>query len=180
MPDRQIYLRIEGIPDYSPVDPGGGVAPPKQYRRDCMRTTGHENATIPLAEVNARRVDALVYREYVDPDYLIPKPDKLIVSDVNEPVFNRRVPGSVIYAHPGDVLRIHVFNADFMPLARSQAAPRHSRSSRRRTPRSHHRALTSASSSQAGEFRRRDAGSASARSRCAPRTTRRPPLALCS
>jgi len=115
MPDRQIYLRIEGIPDYSPVDPGGGIAPPKQFRRDCMRTTGHEDATIPLAEVNARRVDALVYREYVDPDYLIPKPDKLIVADVNEPVFNRRVPGTVIYAHPGDVLRIHVFNADFIP-----------------------------------------------------------------
>src|SRR5262245_4083445 len=115
MPDRDVYLRIEGVPDYSPVDPAGPAAPPKQSRRDCMRTTGHEDATIPLSEVNARRVDALVYREYLDPDYLIPKPDKLIVTDVNEPVFNRRVPGTVIYANPGDVLRIHVFNADFMP-----------------------------------------------------------------
>jgi hypothetical protein len=115
MADRNVYLRIEGIPDYSPVDPGGGAAPPKQYRRDCMRTAGHDDATIPQAEVKAREVDALIYREYVDPDYLIPKPDKLIVADVNEPVFNRRVPGTVIYAHPGDVLRIHVFNSDFMP-----------------------------------------------------------------
>src|SRR5262249_53610848 len=32
-----------------------------------------------------------------------------------EPAFTRRVPGTVIYAHPGDWLRIHVKNADGVP-----------------------------------------------------------------
>lgn len=115
MPDRDIYLRIEPILDYSPVDPETKVAPPKQYRRDCMRNPGHEDTTIPLAEVEARRLTALVYREYLDPDYLIPKPDKIVAADVNEPAFNRRVPGTVIYARPDDRLLIHVFNADSTP-----------------------------------------------------------------
>jgi len=34
---------------------------------------------------------------------------------VNEPAFTRRVPGTVIYARPGDWLRIHVKNADNSP-----------------------------------------------------------------
>jgi hypothetical protein len=46
---------------------------------------------------------------------LFPKPDKLIAADVNEPAFTRRVPGTVIYARPGDWLRIHVKNADNSP-----------------------------------------------------------------
>src|SRR5262249_17985805 len=32
-----------------------------------------------------------------------------------EPVFTHRVPGTVIYAHPGRRLHIHVLNADAMP-----------------------------------------------------------------
>ena len=63
----------------------------------------------------ARRLTALIYREYLDPQYLIPKPDKLVAADVNEPAFTRRVPGTVLYASPGDWLRIHVKNADFSP-----------------------------------------------------------------
>jgi plastocyanin len=115
MPIRDIYLKIEQIPDYSPVDPDPHVIPPKRYRRDCMRNHGHEDGTIPLMEVNARRLTALVYREYLDPNYLIPKPDKLVLADVNEPVFGHHIPGTVIYAHPGDHLLIHVMNADMMP-----------------------------------------------------------------
>lgn len=115
MADRDVYLKIEPILDYSPVDPEDKVAPPKQFRRDCMRNMGHEDATIPLAEVNARRLDALIYREYIDAGYYIPKPDKLVLADVNEPAFNRRVPGTVIYTQPGERLHIHVFNADSMP-----------------------------------------------------------------
>jgi len=36
-------------------------------------------------------------------------------ADVNEPAYTRRVPGTVIYAQPGDILRIHVKNADITP-----------------------------------------------------------------
>ena len=113
MPVRHIFLKIEEIVDYSPVEPSPHAA--ANYRRDCMRNTGHEDATIPLSEVNARRLTALIYREYLDPDYLIPKPDKLVLADVNEPIFTHRVPGAVIYARPGDRLHIHVLNADTMP-----------------------------------------------------------------
>jgi copper chaperone CopZ len=80
-----------------------------------MRNLGHEDGTIPLSEVDARRLDALIYREYLDPGYLIPKPDKLVLADVNEPVHAHRVPGTVIYAYPGDHLHIKVVNGDTMP-----------------------------------------------------------------
>ena len=110
---RNIYLKIEAIPDYSPVEPSGHAG--AHYRRDCMRNSGHEDGTIPVSEVDARRLDALIYREYLDPGYLIPKPDKLILTDVNEPVFPHRVPGTVLYANPGDHLHIRVVNADTMP-----------------------------------------------------------------
>jgi plastocyanin len=115
MPTRDIYLKIETIPDYSPVEPDDHVSPPIKYRRDCMRNMGHEDGTIPADEVAARRLTALIYREYLDPQYLMPKPDKLIAADVNEPAFTRRVPGTVIYAKPGDWLRVHVKNADINP-----------------------------------------------------------------
>ena len=109
---RHVYLRIEEIVGYSPVEPTLHTG---TYRRDCMRNTGHEDATIPLSEVNARSLTALVYREYLDPDYLVPKPDKIVQADVNEPIYTHRVPGTVIYARSGDRLHIHVFNADGMP-----------------------------------------------------------------
>jgi hypothetical protein len=73
MATRHIYPRIDDIAGYSPIEP----SPHGDYRRDWMRNTGQEVATIPVSEVNARRLDALIYREYLDPDYLIPKPDKL-------------------------------------------------------------------------------------------------------
>src|SRR5216684_7417166 len=110
MATRHIYLKIEQIFNYSTVEPELKVMPPKQYRRDCMRNSGHADTTIPVAEVNARRLTALVYREYLDPGYLMPRPDKLVPADVNEPVFSRRVPGALIYAQPGERLKIHVLN----------------------------------------------------------------------
>ncbi len=112
MPIRNIYLRIEQIPNYSPVAPDPMASPPRQYQRDCMRNPGHEDGNIPISEVNARTLTALVYREYLDPNYLIPKPEKLVLADVNEPVYHRRVPGTVIYTQPGERLKIHVLNAD--------------------------------------------------------------------
>ncbi len=110
---RHVYLKIEEILGYSPVEPSSHAA--ANYRRDCMYNTGHEDGTIPLSEVNARRLNALIYREYLDPDYLIPKPDKLVLADVNEPIYSHRVPGTVIYTRPGDRLHIHVLNGDVMP-----------------------------------------------------------------
>ena len=74
---RDIYLKIERIADYSPVEPDDHVTPPIQYRRDCMRSDNHEDGNIPGDEVDARRLTALIYREYLDPQYLIPKPDSL-------------------------------------------------------------------------------------------------------
>ncbi len=112
---RDVYLKIQVIPNYSPVEPDDHVSPPIQYRRDCMRNPGHEDGTIPDDEVASRRLTALVYREYLDPQYLVPKPDKIIAADVNEPAFTRRVPGTVIYVRPGDWLRIHVKNSDIAP-----------------------------------------------------------------
>ena len=111
-PCRDIYLKIEPIEDYSPVEPQEKSVPPIEYGRDCMRNEGHEDGTIPEPEIQARSLTALVYREYLDPDYLVPKVDKLIQADINEPVFDRRAPGTVIYTRPGETLCIHVLNGD--------------------------------------------------------------------
>ena len=113
--ERHIYLKIERIEGYSPVKPQEKVAPPVQYGRDCMRNEGHENALIPQSEIDARSLTAIVYREYLDSGYLIPKPDKLIQADINEPAYNHRVPGTVIYTHPCQRLKIHVWNCDDIP-----------------------------------------------------------------
>src|SRR5437868_11529798 len=115
MPVQNVYLRIEAIPDYSPVSPDEEVSPPIVYERDCMRNAGHEDGTIPPGEVDARRLNALVYREYLDPGFLVPKPDKLVLTDINEPAFDRRVPGAVIYTRPDTWLRIVVKNDDVVP-----------------------------------------------------------------
>jgi hypothetical protein len=37
---RDVYLRIEQIDNYSPVAPMAKVAPPIQYRRDCLYGDG--------------------------------------------------------------------------------------------------------------------------------------------
>src|SRR5215831_6263009 len=102
---RNIYLKIEPVFDYHTVP----------WRRDCMRNAGHEDGMIPLSEVYARRMTALVYREYLDAAYQIPKPDKIVQADINEPPYHHRVPGTVIYAQPGERLHIHVLNGDSAP-----------------------------------------------------------------
>ena len=60
---RNIYLKIERIPGYSPVQPDDHVSPPIQYGRDCMRNEGHDDGSIPADEIAARlanRADARV------------------------------------------------------------------------------------------------------------------------
>ena len=113
--DRHIYLKIERIDDYNPVRPQEEEAGQAQYGRDCMRNVGHENGFIPEAEIEARAVAAVVYREYLDSAYLLPKPDKLILADINEPLYLDRVPGTVIYTRPCQRLKIHVWNDDDVP-----------------------------------------------------------------
>jgi len=113
--ERHIYLKIERIESYSPVKPQEKVVPPVQYGRDCARNHGHENGLIPQAEIDARSLTAVVYREYLDSGYLIPKPNKLIAADINEPAYTHRVPGTVIYTRPCQRLKIHVWNTDDVP-----------------------------------------------------------------
>src|SRR5687767_10629892 len=113
MNKRHIYLKIEPLNNYSPVAPDD--AEHHKYRIDCMRNMDHEDGNIPAAEIERRRLQALVYREYLDASYTILKTDPLIAADVNEPPADRRIPGTVIYAKPGERLYIHVFNADVEP-----------------------------------------------------------------
>ncbi|MEP6651005.1 MAG: multicopper oxidase domain-containing protein, partial [Lapillicoccus sp.] len=110
---RDLYLKIEKLPGYSPVAPE-----PEEhmlYERDCMRGMGHEDGRIPPAETEQRRLDAVVYREYLDPGYTTLNPAKLVAADITEPNVTSRVPGTVIYTEPGERLFIHVLNDDDAP-----------------------------------------------------------------
>ena len=110
---RDIYLKIEKVPGYSPVAPDDSEH--DKYRVDCLRGEGHEDGRIPDGEVEMRRLDALTYREYLDPDYTVPNTAKIVPADINEPRFDRRIPGAFLYAHPGERLYIHVLNDDDTP-----------------------------------------------------------------
>src|SRR5262249_57481544 len=74
VPVRDIYLKIETISGYSPVEPDDHVSPPIQYRRDCMRNMGHEDGTIPPDEGAAPRLAALSLPEYLCPPHPLPTP----------------------------------------------------------------------------------------------------------
>jgi FtsP/CotA-like multicopper oxidase with cupredoxin domain len=109
MAHRDIYLQIETVSCYSPLAP---VRCARHYGRDCLRNPGHEIGRVTPGEIFATTFDALVYRHYHDPGYTAPVTDKLVAADVNEPSWDRRVPGCVLYADVGDTLAIHVRNAD--------------------------------------------------------------------
>jgi plastocyanin len=106
---RDIFLKIEPLLSYSPLAP---IVCSRRYGRDCMYNAGHEYGRVQADEILASTLDALVYREYLDPHFTIPNTAKLVPADVNEPVWNRRIPGSVLYARPGERLYIHVLNGD--------------------------------------------------------------------
>src|SRR5215469_5474531 len=106
---RDIYLKIEPVLAYSPLAP---IICARHYGRDCMLNPGHELGRISPDEILAASIDALVYREYLDPDYTVPNKGKIIRADVNEPAWDRRVPGAALYARPGERLRVHVLNGD--------------------------------------------------------------------
>jgi FtsP/CotA-like multicopper oxidase with cupredoxin domain len=77
-----------------------------------MFNRGHELGRVQSGEISATMLNALVYREYLDPHFTQPNIAKLVDADINEPAWNRRIPGSVIYARPGERLYIHVMNGD--------------------------------------------------------------------
>jgi FtsP/CotA-like multicopper oxidase with cupredoxin domain len=106
---RDIFLKIEPLLSYSPLAP---VICSRHYGRDCMYNDGHEYGRVGADEILASTLDALVYREYFDQHFSIPNTAKLVPADVNEPAWNRRVPGAVLYAKPGERLYIHVLNGD--------------------------------------------------------------------
>lgn len=113
MNSRHIYLKIEPLPNYSPVAPDD--AEHDKYRIDCMRMEHHEDGTIPLSEIERRRLGALVYREYLDSNFTVLNTEPLIAVDINEPAADHRIPGAMIYTQPGERLYIHVLNADEEP-----------------------------------------------------------------
>ena len=106
---RHVFLRIEPMSAYSPLAP---VVCARKYGRDWMYNPGHELGRLQPGEIQEATLDALVYREYLDPHYTIPNTAKIVPADINEPPWNRRVPGAVLYARPGERLDIHVLNAD--------------------------------------------------------------------
>lgn len=106
---RDVYLKIERLPGYSPLAP---IACSRRWGRDAMFMPGHELGRVQPAEIVASTLDALIYREYLDGHYTIPNTAKLVADDVNEPPWNRRIPGAVLYAVPGERLHIHVRNGD--------------------------------------------------------------------
>lgn len=112
MSHRDIYLKIEPVNNYSPVEPMEKAARPIQCKRDCFRNPDHEDGVIPDSEANARRLRAIVYREYTDATFLVPVINKLVNEDINEPIYSHRVPGVVIDTTPGEKLRVHVLNND--------------------------------------------------------------------
>ncbi|MCI0401751.1 MAG: DUF1929 domain-containing protein [Gammaproteobacteria bacterium] len=106
---RDIFLKIEFIKSYSPLAPALCA---RRYGKDCMFNEGHELGRVTPQEILDASLDALVYREYLDPHYLIPHKAKIIPADTNEPPWDRRVPGTILYATPGERLYIHVLNGD--------------------------------------------------------------------
>lgn len=98
--ERNIWLKIEALPNYNPVP----------TRQDVMGHSGHAGGIIPNSEVQDRSIrQALIYREYTE-DWKEPVPRKIIESDITEPPVH--IPGTVLYAEPGDLLRVHVLNED--------------------------------------------------------------------
>jgi plastocyanin len=77
-----------------------------------MFNPGHELGRVQAGEIVATTLDLLVYHEYFDTHYTRPNTAKIVRADVNEPRWNRRVPGCVLYARPGECLYIHVLNGD--------------------------------------------------------------------
>src|SRR5262249_6430306 len=106
---RDIFLKIEGVSAYSPMAPQPCA---RRWGRDAMFNPGHELGRVQPGEIAATTLDLLVYHEDLDPHYTHPSTAKIVVADVNEPPWNRRAPGCVLYVRPGERVYIHVLNGD--------------------------------------------------------------------
>src|SRR5580765_8238376 len=106
---RDIFLKIEPVTGYSPLAPRPCA---RRWGRDAMFNPGHELGRVQAGEIVATTLDLLVYHQYFDTHYTRPNTAKIVRADVNEPRWNRRVPGCVLYARPGERLYIHVLNGD--------------------------------------------------------------------
>ena len=84
---RHIFLRIEQINDYSPLAP---EICSRRYGRDCMYGDDHELGHLSPDEIRAAALDGLVYREYLDPHYMLPQTAKIIGADVVDGTVRRR------------------------------------------------------------------------------------------
>jgi hypothetical protein len=100
---RDVFLKIEPLSAYGPFAP---LSCTERYGRDCMYRDGHELGRLSPQEIIEATLQALAYREYLDPHHSVPNTAKIIEPDVNEPPWNRRIPGAVLYASPGD--RLHI------------------------------------------------------------------------
>jgi len=106
---RDIFLKIEPVTGYSPLAPRPCA---RRWGRDAMFNPGHELGRVQAGEIVATTLDLLVYHQYFDTHYTRPNTAKIVRADVNEPRWNRRVPGCVLYARPGERLYVHVLNGD--------------------------------------------------------------------
>jgi len=106
---RDIFLKIEPVTSYSPLAP---IPCARRWGKDEMFNTGHELGRVQPSEILATTLDLLVYHEYFDTHYTQPNKAKIIPADVNEPPWDHRAPGCVLYARPGERLYIHVLNGD--------------------------------------------------------------------
>ena len=109
---RDIYLKIEKLPaadSITPYDVGHTT-----YPCDREPNTDHNNTQIPETEME-QPLETLVYREYLDPNYMTPQNVPYITADHNEPRSERHIPRTVIYTSPGERLFVHVCNDDDAP-----------------------------------------------------------------
>jgi hypothetical protein len=77
-----------------------------------MRGSWHEIGRVAPEEIFAATFDALVYRRYQEAAYTHPVTEPIVAVDANEPPWDRRVPGAVVFADVEDTLAIHVQNGD--------------------------------------------------------------------
>ena len=106
---RDIFIKIERVLGYCPLSPEPCS---RRWGRDGMYNLGHELGRVQAGEIVSTTLDALVFHEYFDNHYTQANTSKIVASDINEPGWDRRIPGCVLYARPGERLYIHVLNGD--------------------------------------------------------------------
>ena len=107
---RHIFLKIERRPRIQPAR-SRPLQPPLGPRRDVQHRHTSSDACRPARSSPPRSTRSCIASTSI-PHFTLPNTAKLVTADVNEPAWNRRIPGSVLYARPGERLYIHVLNGD--------------------------------------------------------------------